>query len=58
MAAGHSFEHHGRAVTGAGHLSARPARIVAMPTNPQADSPSIPAYFTGQGACRGCTTPP
>jgi phospholipase C len=30
MVTGHSFQHRGRAVTGAGHLSARPVRIVAL----------------------------
>ncbi|HXY26731.1 MAG TPA: alkaline phosphatase family protein [Acidimicrobiales bacterium] len=37
--------------------SPRPA--VLLPTNPPTDSPSIPAYFHGMGACVGCTaTPP
>ena len=31
---------------------------VLLATNPPADSPSIPAYFTGQPPCIGCTTPP
>jgi phospholipase C len=31
---------------------------VLLPTNPPTDSPSIPAYFRGQSACLGCTTPP
>jgi Phosphoesterase family len=29
-----------------------------LPTNPPADSPSIPAYFHGKSACKGCTVPP
>ncbi len=36
-----------------------PRPPVLLPTNPPTDSPSIPAYFTGRGACFGCTaTPP
>jgi phospholipase C len=36
-----------------------PRRPVLLPTNPPTDSPSIPAYFSGQGPCHGCTaTPP
>jgi hypothetical protein len=31
---------------------------VLLPTNPATDSPWIPAYFRGQPACPGCTTPP
>jgi hypothetical protein len=26
-----------------------------LPTNPQTDSPTLPAYFVGRAACRGCT---
>ena len=29
-----------------------------LPTNPPADSPSIPAYFHGKPKCMGCTVPP
>ena len=29
-----------------------------LPTNPPADSPSIPSYFHGKPACLGCTTLP
>jgi len=36
-----------------------PRPPVLLPTNPPTDSPSIPAYFDGKGACDGCTaTPP
>jgi phospholipase C len=35
-----------------------PRAPVLLPTNPPADSPSVSPYFTGRGACRGCTTPP
>jgi len=36
-----------------------PRAPVLLPTNPPTDSPSIPAYFDGMGACVGCTgTPP
>ena len=36
-----------------------PRAPVLLPTNPPTDSPSIPAYFSGQGPCTGCTaTPP
>ncbi len=31
---------------------------VLLATNPATDSPSVPAYFTGQPACAGCTSPP
>jgi len=37
----------------------QPPRVpVLLPTNPPADSPSIPAYFAGQRPCLGCTTLP
>jgi phospholipase C len=37
----------------------KPLAPVLLPTNPPTDSPSIPAYFKGQGPCDGCTaTPP
>ncbi|HUE05781.1 MAG TPA: alkaline phosphatase family protein [Acidimicrobiales bacterium] len=36
-----------------------PRPPVLLPTNPPTDSPSIPAYFSGEGPCDGCTaTPP
>ena len=39
------------------HLA--PRAPVLLPTNPPTDSPSIPAWFAGQGPCTGCTaTPP
>jgi len=31
---------------------------VLLATNPRTDSPTIPAYFTDNPACAGCTTPP
>jgi phospholipase C len=40
------------------NFSQPPRAPVLLPTNPPADSPSVPAYFTGRGACHGCTTPP
>ena len=36
----------------------KPRAPVLLPTNPPADSPSIPAYFSGMPPCPGCTTPP
>jgi phospholipase C len=40
-------------------FSEAPRAPVLLPTNPPTDSPSIPAYFAGQGPCKGCTaTPP
>ncbi len=37
----------------------KPRAPVLLPTNPPTDSPSIPAYFSGAGPCKGCTaTPP
>jgi phospholipase C len=35
-----------------------PRPPLLLPTNPPADSPSIPAYFFGRPPCLGCTTPP
>jgi len=35
-----------------------PRAPVLLATNPPTDSPKIPAYFRGRGACVGCTTPP
>jgi phospholipase C len=40
------------------NFNQRPRAAVLLPTNPPTDSPSIPAYFRGQGPCLGCTTPP
>jgi phospholipase C len=40
------------------NFSQRPRAAVLLPTNPPTDSPSVPAYFRGQGPCLGCTTPP
>jgi hypothetical protein len=31
---------------------------VLLATNPPTDSPSVPAYFTSQPVCVGCTNPP
>jgi phospholipase C len=39
-------------------FSQAPRPPVLLATNPPADSPSIPAYFSGKPACVGCTTPP
>ena len=40
-------------------FSQAPRPPVLLPTNPPTDSPSIPAHFSGQGPCDGCTaTPP
>jgi phospholipase C len=40
-------------------FSQAPRPPVLLPTNPPTDSPSVPASFTGQGPCDGCTaTPP
>jgi phospholipase C len=35
-----------------------PRPPLLLPTNPPTDSPSVPAYFNGQGPCDGCTTTP
>ncbi len=40
------------------NFSQPPRAPVLLPVNPPTDSPSIPAYFLGRPACRGCTTPP
>src|SRR5229473_714712 len=40
------------------NFSQPPRAPVLLTTNPPADSPSIPGYFVGKPACRGCTTPP
>jgi phospholipase C len=39
-------------------FSQAPRPPLLLPTNPPTDSPSIPSYFNGLGACVGCTTPP
>jgi phospholipase C len=39
-------------------FSQRPRPPMLLPTNPPTDSPSIPAYFTRQGLCAGCTAMP
>jgi phospholipase C len=39
-------------------FSQAPRPPVLLATNPPTDSPTIPAYFSGQPACVGCTTPP
>jgi phospholipase C len=40
------------------NFSQRPRPPFLLPTNPPADSPSVPLYFKGAPACYGCTTPP
>jgi phospholipase C len=35
-----------------------PRPPVLLATNPPTDSPSVPAYFTSQPVCVGCTNPP
>jgi phospholipase C len=40
------------------NFSQPPRSPVLLATNPPTDSPAIPAYFTGQPACVGCTTLP
>ncbi len=35
-----------------------PRAPVLLPTNPPADSPTIPFSFAGKPLCQGCTTPP
>ncbi len=40
------------------NFSQQPRSPVLLATNPATDSPRIPAYFTGQPPCVGCTTPP
>jgi phospholipase C len=35
-----------------------PRAPVLLPTNPPADSPSIPAWFDTSGPCVGCTSTP
>ena len=37
------------------NFSQAPRAPVLLPTNPRTDSPTIPAYFIGRSACRGCT---
>jgi phospholipase C len=40
------------------NFSQAPRAPVLLPTNPPTDSPSLPAIFSGQPPCPGCTTPP
>jgi phospholipase C len=40
------------------NFSQAPRAPVLLPTNPPTDSPSLPAIFSGQPPCLGCTTPP
>jgi len=40
------------------NFSQPPRKPLLLPTNPPSDSPSIPPYFTGRRACRGCTQVP
>ena len=40
------------------NFSQPPREPVLLGTNPSTDSPSIPASFTGEPACAGCTSPP
>ena len=40
------------------NFSQAPRSPILLATNPVTDSPSVPAYFKGQPACAGCTTPP
>ena len=39
------------------NFSQAPRAPLLLPTNPPADSPSVPAIFTGEPACWGCTAP-
>jgi hypothetical protein len=40
------------------NFNQKPRPPFLLPTNPPTDSPSIPAWFNGQGPCYGCTVPP
>jgi phospholipase C len=40
------------------NFNQKPRPPFLLPTNPSTDSPSIPAWFKGKGACYGCTVPP
>ena len=40
------------------NFSQPPRQPLLLPTNPPSDSPSIPPYFTGRRACRGCIRVP
>jgi phospholipase C len=40
------------------NFSRAPRSPILLATNPATDSPGVPAYFKGQAACVGCTTPP
>ena len=37
------------------NFSQAPRPPLLLPTNPATDSPTIPGYFIGRAACRGCT---
>ena len=37
------------------NFSQAPRAPMLLPTNPRTDSPTMPAYFVGRSACRGCT---
>jgi phospholipase C len=37
------------------NFSQAPRAPILLPTNPRTDSPTMPAYFVGRSACRGCT---
>jgi phospholipase C len=37
------------------NFSQAPRVPMLLPTNPRTDSPTIPAYFIGGAACKGCT---
>ncbi len=37
------------------NFSQAPRAPMLLPTNPRTDSPTIPSYFVGRAACRGCT---
>jgi len=40
------------------NFSQAPRAPVLLPTNPPSDSPTLPPWFTGAGACLGCIVPP
>jgi phospholipase C len=39
-------------------FSQKPRPPVLLDTNPPTDSPTVPSFFQGMPACRGCTGPP
>ena len=39
-------------------FSQKPRPPVLLDTNPPTDSPTVPSFFQGMRACRGCTGPP